>query len=158
MTEREDAGHKGQMNLKLTGTLPLIGAVRLLALREGIDAVSTLGRIQALHDAGVLGRDEHDYLGGGFRHICRLLLRQQVSDFRAGNDVSNYVDPGSLTKREQDMLADSLKAIGALGVSAWLGGADYVLFPALFGFLGLAAYALWRRRQAGSADEKQKTS
>lgn len=114
VTEREDAAHKGKMNLKITGTLPLIGAVRLLALREGIDEVSTLGRIQALHDKGILGRDEHDYLGGGFRHICRLLLRQQVSDFKAGNSVSNYVDPGSLTKREQDMLTDSLKAIRAL--------------------------------------------
>lgn len=47
---------------------------------------------------------------------------------------------------------------GALGVSAWLGGADYALFPALFGFLGLTAYALWRRRQAGSAEEGKQTS
>ncbi len=45
-----------------------------------------------------------------------------------------------------------------LGVSAWLVGADYVLFPALFGFLGLTAYALWRRRQAGSGDEGKETS
>ena len=114
VTEREDARYKGQMNLKLAGSLPLIGAVRLLALREGIDAVSTLGRIQALHDAGVLDRDEHDYLGGAFRHICRLLLRRQVSDFMSGNEVSNFVDPGSLTKRERDMLTDSLAAIRAL--------------------------------------------
>ena len=47
---------------------------------------------------------------------------------------------------------------GALGVSAWLMGADYVLFPALFGFLGLTAYAFWRRRQAGPAEEGKETS
>jgi mercuric ion transport protein len=38
--------------------------------------------------------------------------------------------------------------LGAVGLSAWLGWLDYVLFPALAGFLGLTAYALYRRRQA----------
>ena len=33
---------------------------------------------------------------------------------------------------------------GALGLSAWVGGLDYVLFPALAFFLGLTAYALYR--------------
>jgi mercuric ion transport protein len=36
---------------------------------------------------------------------------------------------------------------GALGLSAWLAGADLVLFLALAGFLGLTVYALIRRRQ-----------
>lgn len=35
---------------------------------------------------------------------------------------------------------------GAVGLSAWLGWIDYVLFPALFGFLGLLAFGLWRIR------------
>ena len=37
--------------------------------------------------------------------------------------------------------------LGALGLSAWLGWLDYVLLPALAFFLGLTAYALFRRRQ-----------
>ncbi len=47
-----------------------------------------------------------------------------------------------------------------LGISALMGWwlDAFVLFPALFGFLGLTAYALWRRRQAGSADEGKETS
>ncbi len=36
---------------------------------------------------------------------------------------------------------------GVLGVSAWLGWIDYVLFPALGGFVALTAYALWQRRR-----------
>lgn len=36
--------------------------------------------------------------------------------------------------------------LGAVGLSAWLGWLDYVLLPALFGFLGLLAYGLWRVR------------
>lgn len=38
--------------------------------------------------------------------------------------------------------------LGAVGLSAWLGWLDYVLFPALAAFLGVTAYGLWRWRQA----------
>lgn len=43
--------------------------------------------------------------------------------------------------------------LGALGLSAWLGGLDYVLFPALAVFLGLTAFGLWRRQRAASCCE-----
>ncbi|MGE3843364.1 MAG: mercury resistance system transport protein MerF [Vicinamibacterales bacterium] len=36
--------------------------------------------------------------------------------------------------------------LGAVGLSAWIGGLDYVLIPALVAFLGLTTYALRRRR------------
>ena len=38
---------------------------------------------------------------------------------------------------------------GAIGLSAWLGWIDYVLFPALFASMGLVAHALYLR--AGKA-------
>ena len=41
-------------------------------------------------------------------------------------------------------------AFGALGLSAWLSGLDYVLLPALAVFLGLTAYGLWRRNRAAA--------
>lgn len=37
--------------------------------------------------------------------------------------------------------------LAAVGLSAVTGYLDYVLMPALGGFLGLTAYALWRRRR-----------
>ncbi len=45
---------------------------------------------------------------------------------------------------------------GALGISAWLAGADLVLFPALGFFILLTLYALYRvrtRPKAGSGSE-----
>ncbi len=111
ITEQEIDNHKGKMNLKHTGTLPLIEAARLLALREGIEETPTLDRLQALCDREFLSHDDHDYLSGAYRHICRLLLRQQIADFKAGRAVSNYVDPDTLTERERDILTDSFKAI-----------------------------------------------
>lgn len=39
---------------------------------------------------------------------------------------------------------------GVLGLSAWLGWADYVLFPALALFLAMTAYGPWRRQRAAA--------
>ena len=111
ITERDIEAHKGKMNLKHSGTLPLVEAIRLLSLREKIIKLSTIERMTALHEAGILKPDEHDYLAGGFKHISRLLLRQQIADFKQGLPVSNYVDPDGLSAREKDMLTNSFKAI-----------------------------------------------
>jgi signal-transduction protein with cAMP-binding, CBS, and nucleotidyltransferase domain len=114
LTDQEDNGHKGQMNLKHTGTLPLVEAMRLLVLREGIEAISTLERMDALMDKGVLNNDEHDYLAGAYRHISHMLLRQQIADFKSGRKVTNFVSPKTLSQRERNMLVDGFKAIRAL--------------------------------------------
>ena len=111
VTETKKPEYKGKINLKHTGTMPLVGNIRLLALRHGVPVTSTLERIAALHRAGVLSDDEEDYLGGAYRHISRLLLREQLSDFKAGRTVGNYVHPDTLSKREKDILVDSLRAI-----------------------------------------------
>jgi mercuric ion transport protein len=38
-------------------------------------------------------------------------------------------------------------ALGAVGLSAWIAGLDYVLFPALVLFIALTAYAVIRGRK-----------
>ena len=42
---------------------------------------------------------------------------------------------------------------GAVGLSAWLGWIDYVLFPALAIFLGITAYALYIGKRRPAAPE-----
>jgi signal-transduction protein with cAMP-binding, CBS, and nucleotidyltransferase domain len=105
--------NQGKLNLKLTGTLPLVGAVRIMALGARIEETGTLARIDALYERGVLGADEQDYLVGAYRHISALLLRQQLEDYRDGREPGNHVPPEALSKREKDMLVDGFKAIRA---------------------------------------------
>jgi signal-transduction protein with cAMP-binding, CBS, and nucleotidyltransferase domain len=111
VTERADPMHRGEVNLKYAGTLPLAEAVRLLALRRGVAATGTLARIEALAEAGDLEHDTCDRLRGAFDHITGLQLRQQVADFRAGRPIGNFVDPDDLTARERDLLKDGFRAI-----------------------------------------------
>jgi CBS domain-containing protein len=106
--------HKGKLNLKYHGLLPLAEAIRLLALREGIAHTSTLRRMGVLQELGVLDRNEQDYLSGTFYLITRLVLRQQIRDYKANRPVSAYLSPDVLSTREADMLKDGLHAIDAL--------------------------------------------
>ena len=114
IVEKDDPDHKGKINLKQSGTLPLVEGIRLLSLREKITATSTLSRLDALHERKIIDDNDHDYLQGAFRIICKLLLRQQIKDFKAGNDVSNYVHPRNLSQRDTHLLKNSMQAIHRL--------------------------------------------
>jgi signal-transduction protein with cAMP-binding, CBS, and nucleotidyltransferase domain len=60
IVEKKDQEHRGELNLKITGTLPLVDAVRALALLHGVPETGTLARIAILQQQGVLDRDEAD--------------------------------------------------------------------------------------------------
>lgn len=49
-------------------------------------------------------------------------------------------------------------ALGALGLSAWLGWVDYVLIPALVLFLAITAYGLWRRQRLAACCARETQS
>ena len=110
-TERRDPVHRGEIDLKQHGTLPLAEAVRLLALARGVPATGTLARIEALQADGALTPDDADHLRSAFAQLTGLQLRQQLADQRAGKPLDNFVDPGLLTERELDLLRSSLRAV-----------------------------------------------
>lgn len=109
--ERVPGSDVGKVNLKDAGTLPLVGAVRLLALREGVTETSTMARIKALRAKGVLTADEFDYLTGAYQLITELLLTQQLGDFKVHRLPGKHIAPEALSKRRKHMLVESLKSI-----------------------------------------------
>jgi signal-transduction protein with cAMP-binding, CBS, and nucleotidyltransferase domain len=111
LTEHGDGGHRGELNLKHEGTMPLVEAIRLMALAQGVEETATLDRLDRLRTKGVLTPDEYDYLAGAFKHITFLLLRQQLADRRAGKKPGNFVPVAALSARERDVLIASLKRV-----------------------------------------------
>ncbi|HYN39526.1 MAG TPA: DUF294 nucleotidyltransferase-like domain-containing protein, partial [Rhodospirillales bacterium] len=73
VVERENREYRGRVNLKYTGTLPLVSGIRLLALREGVEETATLARIRALAEAGVLDDNERDELSDAFGVVTDTL-------------------------------------------------------------------------------------
>jgi len=114
VTQKDEDGYGGQVDLKYTGTIPLVGAIRLLALREGVEETSTLGRIAGLQEHGVLRMTEKEDLTNAFHVITDILLRKQIKDFKAGRRVNYHVDPDTLNKRHRASLVSALKSIDSL--------------------------------------------
>lgn len=113
ITEKENPDYRGQVNLKYSGLIPLVGAIRLMALREGVEETPTLGRIRALYEDSVLSVNERDDLSRAFNLMTDILLRQQIVDYRAGHPVTYFVDPETFSKRQRAELINALKAIDA---------------------------------------------
>ena len=111
VTEKNDPANLGKVNLKSSGTLPLVQAARLMALREGIRETSTIARLDALRALGIIDDDRFEALSAAFTHVTFLMLRRQIADFSAGAAVSNYVHPDTLSELESDKLVDAFKAI-----------------------------------------------
>ena len=110
----DEAAHKDRLNLKYDASLPLIETVRLLSMVNGVASTGTLARIDALTQAGVIGRDESDYLSAAFDLITGLMLRQQISEFRSGREIGYWLDPHELSARDRELLVDGLRAIESL--------------------------------------------
>jgi len=109
--EPESGDRAGQINLKMAGTLPLVEAARLFALKHGIRGNRTLTRLEGLRAKGLLGPDEHDYLRYAFSVVTEALLRQQIADAKAGREIDDYVPETALTRRRKDQLVVALKVI-----------------------------------------------
>jgi len=106
-----DQSHKGMIDMKYHALLPLVEAVRLLALQQGVPQTSTLARLAALERLGTLSKDEHDYLSAALHQLTALVLRQQIEDFTAGRPISNHVSRAALSQSEKDALVLHLQAI-----------------------------------------------
>ena len=113
LRQESDGGDRGDaINLKLRGTLPLVEGARLLALKAGIPATSTLARLDGLAQEEAINPADRDDLADAFHLITRLLLRQQIDDFRAGREVDDWVPETSLSQREKERLVVGFRAIG----------------------------------------------
>lgn len=111
ITEKESKEYRGHVNLKYAGIIPLVGAIRLMALRTGVKETATLARIGALALSGTLSRTEREDLTQAFSTITDTLMRRQLADYRLGRRVGYFVNPDALSKHQRADLIEALKAV-----------------------------------------------
>jgi signal-transduction protein with cAMP-binding, CBS, and nucleotidyltransferase domain len=110
----EPAGGGRRLNLKLRGLMPLVGVVRLLALREAIPETSTLGRLAALAERGAVTPGNAEALREAYTHFYELLLRQQLADHAAGRPPSNLVGTAGWSRQRRGRLTADLRVVDDL--------------------------------------------
>lgn len=110
----EGAPHESVINLKRQGLLPLVGAVRLLALRQGCRSYSTQGRLGELVVAGVLKADRAAALGNAFKRLQGLVLDAQLASLAVGRVADGWVDVERLDEAQHLLLRHDMQQIRQL--------------------------------------------
>jgi CBS domain-containing protein len=113
VTEK-NGDHKGEIDMKKSGLIFVIEAARVLALRHGIRDTSTLGRIRALVEKGVLHEDDSEYFENAYRVILYQTLKAQVDNYLRQESHDYYLNPQDLSSRHQNQLKQAFKAISDL--------------------------------------------
>lgn len=120
----DEPGPGTRTDLKLHGLMPLVAAIRLAALRAGVEETGTPARIAALEAAGSIAASDAEALRAAFAVLLARLLRQQLADLAAGETPGSLVDTDALTRAERTELRAALRAVRsyAKGVFAEFSG------------------------------------
>ncbi len=111
ITEK-DRDHKKLIDMKKSGLLFFIESSRILALRKGIKATSTIDRLLALVENRVIHKDDSEYFENAYRVMLHHTLMAQVDNYMHHGTNDYYLDPYSLSDRSQEILGrTSLPAI-----------------------------------------------
>jgi signal-transduction protein with cAMP-binding, CBS, and nucleotidyltransferase domain len=106
-----DGPEKDAIDLKLRGSKPLVEIVRLLALRNGVDATATPARLAALAEAGVLAEQDAAKLRDNLVFLLELQLRRQIDRIASHRAPDNCVKPESLGRPERERLVQIFRDI-----------------------------------------------
>jgi CBS domain-containing protein len=111
----EDSGeHRGQLDIKHGGLLPVTDLARYGSLAAGARALATPERLRVASIAGVLDSADARVLTEAFDLFWRLRLEHQVEQLRGGADPDDYLDPEQLNPLTRTYLRDAFHAIRAM--------------------------------------------
>ncbi len=113
ITEKEK-GHKGQIDMKKSGLIFMIESARILALKYRIRETTTMCRIRELVDLNIIQRDDSEYFENAYRVILYHTLKAQVDNYLSNFSNDYYLTPHNLSRRGQEILKESFKAISKL--------------------------------------------
>ena len=110
----KSGAYKNRLNIKLHGLMPLVDAVRVLALEQRIFRTNTLERIEALSEKEVLTPGEGNDLREAFNLMMLLRLRNNLDQMNQGQELDNYIDPSGLSLIQRSVLKIAFKSIAQL--------------------------------------------
>ena len=107
----KDGNHNPALDLKLRGTVPIVGLARLYALAEGVTETNTRQRLLELQQRQTLSMEESGNLLDAHEFIAGLRLANQVKAIDAGNELSNSLNPDNLSALVRHQLKDAFSVV-----------------------------------------------
>lgn len=104
--------HRDTLDLK-RGIAAIVQVARVYALRAGSTELSTLGRLAAARDQGLIAAETATDLGDAWELLSYLRLRHQAARVREGAAPDNHLDPRSLGSLDRRHLRDAFQIVRA---------------------------------------------
>ena len=113
--------HRGTLDLKHGGLMPVVDLARIYAHATGSTATGTLDRLRESAERGGLDAETAGSLAEAFRSMWRLRLRRHVDRERRGETPDDLVDPRALPLDERTELLAALRNVrrAQLGLRTW---------------------------------------
>ena len=106
--------HKNQLNLKLSGLVPVVDAARVLALELGVEATNTMERLEKITTRKILEPDFLSAIDNAYDFINFIRITHHLKAFSRGSRMQNFIDPTSLNPMQRKMLKESFAIISRL--------------------------------------------
>jgi CBS domain-containing protein len=115
--------HRGALDVKRGGMLPIESLARWAALSAGVSAKPTLARLDAAAAAGTLAADDAAQLRDAFEFLCALRMEHQLDQVRAGEQPTDLIEPSRLTPLTRSSLKQAFRTIARVqrGIAVSLG-------------------------------------
>jgi CBS domain-containing protein len=100
------------IDIKKTGTFPIVHGIRTLSIERGISVTATGKRIDALVADGVLGAELGRELASALYYFMEIRLRSQLRAVKTGqHEMEAIVRLSELSTYDRDLLRDALRVV-----------------------------------------------
>lgn len=104
--------HRGTVDVKGAGSLPLTGAARVWALDLGVEETNTIARMRAAGDGALVPVETATAAADAYAHLLHLRLDHQLAALAAGAEPDNRVAPARLSRQDAVLLREALHTVG----------------------------------------------
>ncbi|MDD3785669.1 MAG: putative nucleotidyltransferase substrate binding domain-containing protein, partial [Hydrogenophaga sp.] len=106
--------HKGKIDLKHSGIVPIVDLARIYALAGGDAAVNTHDRLLGAAAGGAISEDSARDLRDALEFLASTRIQHQARQIAAGSAPDNFLDPRDISSFERSQLKDAFAVVQSL--------------------------------------------
>jgi len=106
--------HKGTIDLKHTGVVPIVDLARVYALAGGDNAVNTHDRLLSAAAGGAISEQSARDLRDALEFLAFTRIQHQARQIAAGQSPDNYLNPDDISNFERTQLKDAFTVVQSL--------------------------------------------
>jgi len=107
----KSGAHKDELNLKMSGLVPLVDAIRVLSLSGQINATNTLNRLELARRKNLLPDDMAEDIKEAFNFIVLLRMNHHMTQKDHEIEPGDYINPRTLSKLQGKSLIEAFHVI-----------------------------------------------